>query len=159
MKMDETDSFIIKRMTEDARISFRKIAKELGVSTDTVIKRYRKLQEKGVIRGSTVVVNPKKIGYDGMAVFTINVSPTHVLANEATPTDSSQILEKLIRMRNIILATKTVGDFDLLAIGVARDFEHLISTGDDIAKISGVRDLQVSFWSEKTELCSKYFVI
>jgi len=157
--MDEPDFYIIKRMTEDARISFRKIAKELGLSTDTIIKRYRKLREKGVIRGSTVVVNPKKIGYNGMAVFMINASPTHILANEATPTESSQVLEKLIRMRNIILATKTVGDYDLLAIGVARDFEHLISTGNDIAKISGVRDLQVSFWSEKTELCSKYFVI
>ncbi|HDQ06502.1 MAG TPA: AsnC family transcriptional regulator [Candidatus Bathyarchaeota archaeon] len=57
--MDETDSLIIKRMTEDARMSFRKIAKELGVSPDTVISRYRKLEEKGVIRGSTVVINQK----------------------------------------------------------------------------------------------------
>jgi len=78
--MDETDSFIIKRMTEDARVSFRKIAKELGVSPDTVISRYRRLQEKGVIRGSTVVLDPKKIGYKGMAAFMIDTSPTDLLA-------------------------------------------------------------------------------
>ena len=157
--MDETDLLIIKRMTEDARISFRKIARELGVSPDTIISRYKTLQEKGVIRGSTVVINPKKIGYHGMAVFMIDASPTHILATEATPTESSLILEKLIQMRNIILSTKTVGDHDLLAIGVARDFEHLITMGADIAKIPGVKDLRVSFWVEKAELCPKYFII
>ena len=158
-EMDETDLFIIKKLTEDARMSFRKIAKELGVSPDTVINRHKALQEKGVIRGSTVVINPKKIGYHGMAVFMIDASPIHILATEATPTDSSLILDKLIQMRNIILATKTVGDHDLLAIGVARDFEHLITIGDNIANIPGVKDLRVSFWVEKAELCPKYFII
>ena len=156
--MDETDLSIIERLTEDARMSFRKIAKELGVSPDTVIKRYVKLQEKGVIRGSTVVINPKKIGYHGMAVFLIDASPSHILATEAT-IDSSLILEKLIQMRNIILATKTVGDHDLLAIAVARDFEQLINIGSDIAKIPGVKDLKVSFWVETAQLCPKYFII
>jgi Lrp/AsnC family transcriptional regulator for asnA, asnC and gidA len=157
--MDETDMFIIKRMTEDARVSFRKMAEELGVSPDTIIGRYKALQEKGVIRGSTVVINPKKIGYHGVATFMIDASPTHILATETTPAESTEILEKLIRMRNIILATKTVGDHDLLAIGVARDFEHLIAIGNDIARIPGVKDLRVSFWVEKAELCPKYFVI
>jgi len=156
--MDEIDLAIIKKLTEDARMSFRKIAKELGISPDTVINRYKTLQEKGVIRGSTVVINPKKIGYHGMAVFVIDASPSHILANEAT-IDSSLILDKLIQMPNIILATKTVGDHDLLAISVARDFEHLINIGTDIANIPGVKDLQVSFWVEKTELCPKYFII
>jgi len=157
--MDETDSFIIKRMTEDARVSFRKIAKELGVSPDTVISRYRRLQEKGVIRGSTVVLDPKKIGYKGMAAFMIDTSPPRVTAAEVTPPKTSSILEKVIKMPDIILATKTVGDHDLLAIAVIRDVEHLIATGADIAKIPGVKDLRVSFWVEKTELCPQYFII
>ena len=156
--MDEADLYIIKRLTEDARVSFRKIARELGVSPDTVISKYKTLQEKGAIRGSTVVINPKKIGYHGMAVFLIDASPSHILATEST-IDSSLILGKLIQMRNIILTTKTVGDHDLLAIGVARDFEHLIRIGSDIAKIPGVKDLRVSFWVEKAELCPKYFII
>ena len=150
---------IIEKLTEEARTSFREIARELGISPDTVINRYEALQETGVIRGSTVVINPKKIGYQAMAVFMIDASPTHIMATETTPTESSQILEKLIEMRNIIIATKTVGDHDLLAIGVARDFDHLTNIGADIAKIPGGKDLQVSFWVEKAELCPKYFII
>ena len=159
-KMDETDSIIIKLMTEDARVSFRKIARELKVSPDTVISRYKALQEKGVIRGSTVVINPKKIGYTGMAAFMIDTSPTNIIATEATqPEESSYILETLIKMPDIILATKTVGDHDMLAIAVIKDVEHLIATGSDIAKILGVKDLRVSFWVEKTELHPKYFIV
>jgi len=159
MDMDETDLSIVNRLTVDARMSFRKIAKQLGISPDTVINRYAVLQEKGVIRGSTVIINPKKIGYQAMAVFMIDTSPTHILANETTPSGSSVILNKLIQMRNLIVATKTVGDHDLLAIGVAMDFEHLINVRNEIAKIPGVKDVQVSFWVEKMELCPKYFIV
>ena len=158
-KMDETDLLIINRMTENARISFRKIAKELGISPDTVINRYKMLQENGVIRGSTVVLNPAKIGYKGMAAFMIKSSLTHLVPTEVTHPERSSILEKVIKMPNIILATKTVGDHDLLAIGVIKDVEHLIATGNEIAKIPGVKDLNVSFWVEKAELCPKYFII
>ena len=158
--MDEKDSIIIKRMTEDARISFRKIARELGVSPDTVISRYAALQEKGIIRGSTVVLNPKKIGYKGMAAFMIDTSPTNIIVTEATqPEETSSILETLIKMPDIILATKTVGDHDMLAIAVIRDIEHLIATRGKIAEILGVKDLRVTFWVEIAELHPKYFII
>jgi len=157
--MDETDLAIIDKLTEDARMSFRKIAKKLGVSPDTVINRYEALQKEGVIRGSTIVINPKKIGYQAMAVFMIDTSPAHILATESTPTNSSFVLDKLIQMPNIIVATKTVGDHDLLAIGVAIDFEHLNKVRSDIEKIPGVKDIQVSFWVERTELCPKYFIV
>ena len=158
-KMDETDLSIIDRLTEDARRSFRQIAKELGVSPDTVINRYAALREQGAIRGSTVVIDPKRIGYRAIAVFMIDVSPTRITANESTPTDLSLILGKLIRMPNIIVATKTIGDHDILAIGVAVDFEHLIGIRDSITKIPGIKDLQVSFWVNGTEICPKYLVI
>jgi DNA-binding Lrp family transcriptional regulator len=157
--MDKMDLVIIKRMTKDARVSFRKIAKELGVSPDTVISRYKTLQEKGVIRGSTVVLDPKKIGYKGMAAFMVDTSPTSIIGTKATQHTASSILEKVIKMPDIILATKTVGDHDLLAIAVIRDVEHLIATGSDIAKMPGVKDLRVSFWVEKAELHPKYFII
>ena len=158
ISMDEIDLAIIAKLTEDARMSFRKIAKELGISPDTVINRYKKLQEKSVIRGSTIVINPEKIGYRGMAAFMIDASPSHILATEAT-IDSSQILDKLIQMRNIIVATKTVGDHDLLAIGVTVNFEHLLKLSNKIAKIPGVRDVEVSYWVGRTELCPKYFIV
>jgi len=157
--MDKIDLAIIDKLTDEARMSFRKIAKELGVSPDTVMHRYAALQKEGVIRGSTIVINPKKIGYHATVVFLIATSPGQILAIQAPPADSSLILEKLIHMPNIIVATKSVGDHDLLAIGVVKSFEHLVKVKNDIARTSGVRDIQISFWVEKTALCPKYFIV
>jgi Lrp/AsnC family transcriptional regulator, regulator for asnA, asnC and gidA len=156
-KLDDIDRVIIDTLTKDARTSFRQIAVKLKVSPDTIIDRYKALREKGVIRGSTIVVNPKKIGYNAMAVFMIDISP--LKENSKNPFDSSLILETIIKMRNIIVASKTVGDHDLMAIGVVKDFQHIFAIRDEIATIPGVRDMEISFWSEIKELYPKYFVI
>ncbi len=153
--MDNIDLYIIDQLSKDARTSFRQIAMALNVSPDTIIDRYNALQEKGIIRGSTIVLNPKEIGYRAMAVFMIDISPS----SNNNPFDSTLILETLIKMRNIIVACKTVGDHDLLAIGVVRDFQHLFAVRNEIAAIPGVKDMDVSFWSKITELSPKYFVI
>jgi DNA-binding Lrp family transcriptional regulator len=155
--LDNIDLCIIETLIKDARTSFRHIASTLNVSPDTIIDRYNALREKGIIRGSTIVLNPKEIGYTAMAVFMIDVSPAK--KENKTPFDSSLILETLIKMRNIIVATKTVGDHDLLAIGVIKDFKHLFDVRNEIAAIPGVKDMEISFWSEITELSPRYFVI
>ncbi len=154
--MDNIDLYIIEALTKDARTSFRQIASELDVSPDTVIDRYNALQEKGVIRGSTIVLNPKEIGYNAMAVFMIDLSPAEDMKSGLS---STKILETIIKMKNIIIASKTVGDHDLMAIGVVRNFHHLFDIRSEIAAIPGVKDMEVSFWNEITELSPKYFVI
>jgi len=155
--LDKIDLFIIEALTKNARTSFRQIAAALNVSPDTIIDRYNGLQEKGVIRGSTIVLNPKEIGYNAMAVFMIDLSPNN--ENSKKPFDSTLIVETLIKMRNIIVASKTVGDHDLMAIGVIKDFNHLAEVRNEIAAVEGVKDMEVSFWTEITELSPKYFVI
>jgi len=155
--LDKIDLFIIEALTKNARTSFRQIAAALNVSPDTIIDRYNGLQEKGIVRGSTIVLNPKKIGYNAMAVFMIDLSPN--IENSKKPFDSTLIVETLIKMRNIIVASKTVGDHDVMAIGVIKDFNHLIEVRNEIAAVEGVKDMEVSFWTEITELSPKYFVI
>lgn len=154
--MDNIDLYIIESLIADARTSFRQIAIKLNVSPDTIIDRYNALQAKGVIRGSTIVLNPKMIGYTAMAVFMIDILP---MGDERNQVDSSDILKDLIRLKDIIVASKTVGDHDLMAIGVVKDFKHLFAIRNEIAAIPGVKDMDVSFWSEITELSPKYFVI
>ncbi|MFB3890307.1 MAG: Lrp/AsnC family transcriptional regulator [Candidatus Bathyarchaeia archaeon] len=157
--MDKIDLQIVQKLTADARKSFRKIAEELGISADTVMNRYASLQKEGAIRGSTIVIDPKEIGYQATVAFMLDASHANIPSTHVPPADSSTILETLIRMPNIIVATKSVGDHDLLAIGVVRDFEHLEKVKNEIARIPGVKDIQTSFWVERTALCPKYFIV
>ena len=156
--MDKTDLAIIEKLAEEARTSFRKIARDLGISTETVINRYKKLQEKNVIRGSTVVIDPNKIGYEAIVAFLIDVYHANTAVAEVGA-ETSVILGKLIQMPNIIMATKTVGDHDLLAIGVIQNIRHLIKLGNDIAEIQGIKNIEISFWVRMNELSPKYFAI
>ncbi|PVX26629.1 MAG: hypothetical protein CW691_00860 [Candidatus Bathyarchaeum sp.] len=43
--MDRLDFELIGKLIKNSRASFRKIAKELNVSTDTVMRRYKKLKK------------------------------------------------------------------------------------------------------------------
>jgi DNA-binding Lrp family transcriptional regulator len=152
--MDEIDQRIVEMLTEDARVSFRKMAKELDKSPDTIINRYQRLREAGDVRGSTVVVAPEKIGYEGMAAFNLDVS-----TSGSSKTDSTHILKTLIKMPNIIVATKTVGDHDLLAIGVIHDFDHLMRLGKEIAAIPGIKNIETALWAGGGEICPRYFMV
>lgn len=154
--MDEIDDFIVNRMTGDARVSFRSLARELGVSPDTVIGRYRRMAERGIIKGSTTVFDPRKLGYQGMVAF-------HIDTEHTTPGDgddmAEEILASLIKLPNIIVATRTVGDHDLLAIGVIFGVDHLMELSREIGVIPGVRDLQGSIWAVEKEIMPRYFII
>ncbi|MEE8354718.1 MAG: AsnC family transcriptional regulator [Candidatus Bathyarchaeia archaeon] len=151
--LDDIDKFILERMTEDARTSFRGIARDLGVSPDTVIGRYRRMEERGLIRGSTTVFDPARLGYQGMVAFHIDMDPS------SPDGVSREVLENLIKLPNIIVATRTVGDHDLLALGVIFGVGHLVELSGEIGGIPGVKDLQVSIWETGREISPKYFIL
>ena len=46
MELDKIDNTIIKNLKEDARTSFREIARKLKVSPDTISNRFEKLQKE-----------------------------------------------------------------------------------------------------------------
>jgi Lrp/AsnC family transcriptional regulator for asnA, asnC and gidA len=150
--MNELDQHIADALTADARLSFRKIARQVDKSTDTVINHYNRMVERGEIRGSTVVVDTAKMGYEGVAAFQIDVTTSR-------GAEPNTILDALIKMPNIILATKTVGEHDLLALAVIHDLPHYSQLGREIAEIPGVKDISSNVWPATEDICPKYFII
>ena len=150
--MSELDREIVGYLTENARMSFRKIAQETDKSTDTIINHYNGLIESGDIRGSTVVVDTDEIGYEGIAAFEIDVT-------SKSDTNSDTILDALIKMPNIIVATKTVGEHDILLLTVIHNLKHYQQLSSEIAQIHGVKNLTSNVWSGNKKIMPKYFII
>ncbi len=150
--MKELDQYIAEALTDDGRLSFRKIARRVEKSTDTVINHYNRMVEREEIRGSTVVVDAGKIGYEGVAAFQID-------ATTSMGADPNAILEALIEMPNVIVATKTVGEHDLLALAVIHDLTHYSQLGKEIAEIPGVKNISSNVWPTSEEICPMYFII
>ena len=147
--MDDMDRGILDALKEDARVSFREIAKRLNVSPDTVGNRYERLRNEGVIVGSTVVVDPSKLGYTFIARFGINVRPAY----------SSQVLEQIIKFPSVIIASKLVGSYDLMAITVVKDMPHLWKIRDTILEMPYVEKMEVGIWIETMQLLPHFFII
>ena len=75
VKIDDVDRTILRMLQDDARIAFRKIAEEIGVSEATIFVRVRKLLERGVIKRFTALVSPEMIGKGLTAFVLINADP------------------------------------------------------------------------------------
>jgi DNA-binding Lrp family transcriptional regulator len=84
MKIDKLDLEIIKHLQEDARLSFRKLGKTLGIPHTTVFTRAERLVEKGIINKFSAVLHPHDLGLQmGYVII------------DAPPSESKKIAAKL----------------------------------------------------------------
>ncbi len=72
--IDETDKRIISEYLKDARISYREVAKRLHLAVGTILTRTKKLENDGIIKSYSVILNHDKLGYDTIAISEITVS-------------------------------------------------------------------------------------
>jgi DNA-binding Lrp family transcriptional regulator len=149
MDLDTIDQTIIATFIQNARTPFRHIARELDVSPDTIRNHFEKLKKDKLIIGSTVVVNPGEIGYATIVRFGFKVKPTY----------SSEMLSTIIKIPSIIVATKLMGEFDVLALGVVKDFHHLFLLINTFVKMPNIEKVNVSVWVNTLSLKPEYFVI
>lgn len=83
LPLEEEDIKLLQALLRDARRSFRKLSKELGLSTASLIRRTRRLEESGVIRGYAALVDWEKLGYEITAIIEITVSRGKLLEMES----------------------------------------------------------------------------
>lgn len=129
MELDEIDQIIIEFLLKDSQIAFSKIAKETGLSTDTVTRRYRRLEKEKVIQ-PVIQVDLTKLGYESMVFFGILV---------AAQNTRRAVTEAVAKIPDIVAVMETNGKFDLMVIGATRSITHSFSLGDKISKVKGVR--------------------
>lgn len=72
--IDETDKRIISEYLKDARVSYREVAKRLQLAVGTVLTRTKKLENDGIIKSYSAILNHDKLGYDIIAVSEITIS-------------------------------------------------------------------------------------
>ena len=75
MKLDEADAKIVEALIRDGRMSLKDLAAHAGLSSPGVSERIRRLQERGVIRGFSVEIDPKALGYSLQAIVRIRPLP------------------------------------------------------------------------------------
>ncbi len=61
MDIDSTDAKILEALQRDGRASHSAIAEEVGLSQPSVHERIKKLEQRGVIRGYTALLDPQAL--------------------------------------------------------------------------------------------------
>ena len=76
-KLDEIDHQILDLLIDNTRTPFTDIAKQLDISAGTVHVRVRKMEEIGIIKGSTLTVDYDRLGYTFIAYVGIFLERNH----------------------------------------------------------------------------------
>jgi len=104
--MDRTNMNIISHLQRNGRDSYREVAKSLGISPATVMKRVKDLEKEGVIKGYTITLDYDKIGYDIHVIVDVRVAKGKL----------QQIEKKIAWDPSVMMVFDNTGPFDATVI-------------------------------------------
>ena len=116
-KIDKLDKKILSILSKNARIPFKDVAAECGVSRAAIHQRVQHLIAGGVITGSGFDVNPKSIGYNTCTYVGMNLERGNMY---------KEVVEKLQHIPEIVECHFTTGPYTMLLKVYARDNEQLM---------------------------------
>ncbi|MCW5519523.1 winged helix-turn-helix transcriptional regulator [Aureitalea sp. L0-47] len=125
-KLDDTDHQILDMLIENTRTPFTDIAKKLGISAGTVHVRVKKMEEGGIITGSSLTLDYKKLGYSFIAYVGVFLHKT---------SQTQFVLERINEIPYVTVAHVTTGKFNIFCKIRAKDTSHakeIIYLIDDI---------------------------
>jgi DNA-binding Lrp family transcriptional regulator len=115
MTVDDTDLRILEVLRADARTSVREMAGQLHLSRANAYARLRRLQEQGVIRGFTTVVDQAALGL-GLPAY------VHVRIKQNS---WKRFKDKVLAFPEAVHVALVAGDFDVTLLVRTRDAAHL----------------------------------
>lgn len=114
--LDEIDLRLLRLLSEDARLSQRALARELGMSAPAVGERIARLERQDVITGYSARLNWSAIGYPTTVYLTV------VAVHDYEQGLIMKALAEIAEVEKIMLVT---GDIDMLVRVRVRDYPHL----------------------------------
>lgn len=116
-KIDKLDKKILSILSKNARIPFKDVAAECGVSRAAIHQRVQHLIESGVITGSSFDINPKSLGYSTCTYVGINLERGSMYKD---------VVERLNHIPEIVECHFTTGSYTMLVKLYAKDNEQLM---------------------------------
>lgn len=109
LKLDETDTSILKVLMKDGRLSFRQIAAQVGVTTPTVESRVKKMTESGVIKKIAPVLDIDKVekGVAALMMLKVELAKVNSVVEKLAPLDEVRSIFLSTGQANLIVRVAT----------------------------------------------------
>lgn len=117
--MDSFDLMILKELQENGKISIAELGRKIGLSTSATNERVKKLEQEGIIKGYTAILDGEKIGMDITAFISVPVGNVSI----------QEMAEMIAAMPQVQECHKVTGNTCFLVKVKARntkELEHLI---------------------------------
>lgn len=128
-KLDETDHQILGMLIDNTRTPFTDIAKKLLISAGTVHVRVKKMEEAGIITGSSLTLDYQKLGYSFIAYVGVFLEKT---------SQTQFVLNRINEIPYVTVAHVTTGKFNLFCKVRAKNTEHAKQVIFQLDDIDGV---------------------
>ena len=129
-KIDSLDKKILEIITRNARIPFKEVAAECGVSRAAIHQRVQRMVNIGVITGSGYDVNPAMLGYNTCTYVGITLERGSMY---------KRVVAEFEKIPEIVECHFTTGPYTMLIKLYARDNSHLMEMlNDRLQEIEGV---------------------
>ena len=129
-KIDTLDKKILNILSKNARMPFKDVAAECGVSRAAIHQRVQRLIEIGVILGSSFNINPKSLGY---------TTCTYVGITLERGTMYRDVAQQIAMIPEVVECHYTTGSYTMLIKLYAKDNEQLMELlNDKLQNINGV---------------------
>lgn len=128
-KLDDIDHQILDMLIDNTRVPFTDIAKKLVISAGTVHVRVKKMEEAGIIKGSSLTLDYKKLGYSFIAYVGVFLNKT---------SQTKFVIERINEIPYVTVAHITTGKFNVFCKIRARNTEHAKEVIFMIDDIEGV---------------------
>jgi len=149
-EFDQKDRQILEILQKDAKANIKEIAYKVDLSTTPIYERIKRLENSGIIKRYTAVLDKEKIGLE-LTVF------CQVSLQKHTKSLIDRFENAIKKMPEVIQAYHIAGNFDYLLKVVVHDskqYHHFVI--DTLSKLDMVSNVQSNFVMYETKEKSGY---
>jgi len=130
-QIDKLDRQILEILSVNARTPYTDIAEKLIVSAGTIHVRMKKMEAAGVVKGTEIVVDSNKLGFDLTAFIGVFLDKGAVYLD---------VITQLNEINEIVEAYYTTGSYSIFLKVICRNTENLREVlNEKIQKVDGIQ--------------------
>ncbi len=133
VKLDELDKKILRNLQNDATISYKDLAAEIGAPESTIYDRIKRLKERKIIKMTVPLLDSEKLGMSTTAYIRVSIEKI---------CEIRKIAEQIAQLDEVLEVHEISGEWDILVKVKVGDNKELCDLEvEKIGKIVGIRGL------------------
>jgi Lrp/AsnC family leucine-responsive transcriptional regulator len=124
--MDNLDREIIRELQRNGKLSFAELGRKIGLSTSATAERVKKMEQEGIIRGYTAIIDAEKVGLDITAFISVPVGNIPI-------DDMAKMISEIREVQECHKVTGNTCFLIKVKVKNTKELEHLVDKINHVA--------------------------